>query len=62
MNHSFFEQLKLIKCIPQVLESFHIMDYSFLIGVHQIDTMFESSGVRNSFIYFEEYQMFSIVI
>lgn len=31
----------------RVLESFQIMDYSFLIGVHQVDTLSESTGVKN---------------
>ena len=33
-------------CSIQVLESFRIMDYSFLIGVHHVDLLTEPSGVR----------------
>ncbi|UJR31254.1 hypothetical protein I4U23_018756 [Adineta vaga] len=32
----------------RVLESFRIMDYSFLIGVHQVDTANESGGDRTT--------------
>jgi len=32
----------------RVLESFQIMDYSFLIGVHQVDTLSESTGFRSN--------------